>query len=524
MRAVDRGLKPTAIAAAPTGAGGVTRTLLRRPPLTRPVFDALPDAIAPRVQPSLERRHLWERRYRRRLVATDAACVTAAAIAAIVFETGVAAPLTALAEPARIGVFVVCAWMALLWLARTREPSVLGAGAAEYMRLGHATGFAFGLLSTVFILAQLPGLRAQLIIALPCGLVALVLSRRLWRKWLIHERERGECVSRVIVAGTREDVEYVIDKLTHDPHHAYMVIGATTTDGVFDPIEIEDHHYPVIGSIRLTAKYGRQAGADAIVVASTPENDRDFVRRLGWELEGSAAELVLCNRLTDVAGPRLSLRPLDGLPLVQVKIPEFEGGVHAIKRGMDVVLSLLALVPIALIAPFVAIAIKLDSRGPVLFHQLRVGRDGRQFWMLKFRTMVADAEMRRGELLAEDEGAGPLFKVKSDPRVTRVGAVLRRFSIDELPQFFNVLRGDMSIVGPRPPLPAEVTSYDGTVYRRLYIKPGITGLWQISGRSDLSWDDSVRLDLRYVENWSIATDLMIMWRTAHVMVHHKGAY
>jgi exopolysaccharide biosynthesis polyprenyl glycosylphosphotransferase len=209
---------------------------------------------------------------------------------------------------------------------------------------------------------------------------------------------------------------------------------------------------------------------------------------------------------------------------VQVKIPEFEGGVHAIKRGMDVVLSLLALVPIALIAPFVAIAIKLDSRGPVLFHQLRVGRDGRQFWMLKFRTMVADAEMRRGELLAEDEGAGPLFKVKSDPRVTRVGAVLRRFSIDELPQFFNVLRGDMSIVGPRPPLPAEVTSYDGTVYRRLYIKPGITGLWQISGRSDLSWDDSVRLDLRYVENWSIATDLMIMWRTAHVMVHHKGAY
>jgi exopolysaccharide biosynthesis polyprenyl glycosylphosphotransferase len=209
---------------------------------------------------------------------------------------------------------------------------------------------------------------------------------------------------------------------------------------------------------------------------------------------------------------------------VQVKIPEFEGGVHAIKRGMDVVLSLLALVPIALIAPFVAIAIKLDSRGPVLFHQLRVGRDGRQFWMLKFRTMVADAEMRRGELLAEDEGAGPLFKVKSDPRVTRVGAVLRRFSIDELPQFFNVLRGDMSIVGPRPPLPAEVTSYDGTVSRRLYIKPGITGLWQISGRSDLSWDDSVRLDLRYVENWSIATDLMIMWRTAHVMIAPKGAY
>lgn len=524
MRAVDRGLKPTAIEAAPTGAGGVTRTLLRRPTPTRPLLDVLPDAIAPRAQPSLERRHLWERRYRRRLVATDAACITGAAAAAIVFETAVGVPLAQLAGPARIGLFVICAWMTLLALAHTREPSVVGAGAAEYMRIGHATGFAFGILSTVFILAQLPGLRAQLIIALPVGLVALVLSRWLWRRWLIHERERGECVSRVLVAGTRDDVEYVIEKLVHDPHHAYLVIAATTTDGGFEPIDIEDHLYPVIGSIRFTAAYGRQAGADTIVVASTPDDDRDFVRRLGWELEGSAAELVLCNRLTDVAGPRLSLRPLDGLPLVQVKIPEFEGGIHAIKRGMDVVLSLLALVPIALIAPFVAIAIKLDSRGPVLFHQLRVGRDGRQFSMLKFRTMVVDAEERRAELLAENDGAGPLFKVKRDPRVTRVGAILRRFSIDELPQFVNVLRGDMSIVGPRPPLPNEVTSYDGSVYRRLYIKPGITGLWQISGRSDLSWADSVRLDLRYVENWSIATDVMIMWRTAKVMIAPKGAY
>ncbi|MDW4573616.1 sugar transferase [Microbacterium sp. M3] len=484
----------------------------------------MPAALAPRVQPSLERRHLWERRYRRRLVATDAVCVTAAALAAMMFEAGGFTAVTELTEPARIGAFVVWAWMTLLWLARTREATVLGAGAAEYMRIGHATGFAFGILSTAFIVAQLPGLRAQLIVALPVGLVALILSRRLWRKWLVHERQRGECVSRVLVAGTRDDVEYVIDKLVHDPHHAYLVIGATTTEGVLEPIIIDDRHYPVIGSIRFTAAYGREAGADTIVVASTPDDDRDFVRRLGWELEGSAAELVLCNRLTDVAGPRLSLRPLDGLPLVQVKIPEFEGGVHAIKRGMDVVLALLALLPIALVAPFVALAIKIDSRGPVLFHQLRVGRDGRQFWMLKFRTMVVDAEEKRAELLAANDGAGPLFKLKRDPRVTRVGAILRRFSIDELPQFVNVLRGDMSIVGPRPPLPTEVGSYDGTVYRRLYIKPGITGLWQISGRSDLSWDDSVRLDLRYVENWSIATDLMIMWRTAKVMIRPRGAY
>lgn len=524
MRAVDRGLITTAIDAAPAGAGGVTRTLPRRPTPTRPSVEIHPAALAPRVQPSLERRHLWERRYRRRLAATDSVGVVLAAVAAVMFETGGAVHPAALAEPARIGIFVVGAWTTLLVLARTREPGVLGAGSTEYKRIGQATGFAFGILSTIFIVAQLPGLRSQLIIALPFGLVALVFGRWLWRKWLIHERERGECVSRVIVAGAREDVEYVIEKLVHDPHHGYLVIGATTTDGVRDPIDIEDRRYPVIGPIKFTAVYGREAGADTIVVAGTPDDDRDFVRRLGWELEGTAAELVLCNRLTDVAGPRLSLRPLDGLPLVQVKIPEFEGGIHAMKRGMDVVLSLLALVPIVLVTPLIALAIKLDSRGPVLFHQLRVGRDGRQFWMTKFRTMVVDAEERRDELIALNEGSGPLFKVKRDPRVTRVGAVLRKFSIDELPQFLNVLRGDMSIVGPRPPLPTEVSTYDGTVYRRLYIKPGITGLWQISGRSDLSWDESVRMDLRYVENWSIATDLMIMWRTAKVMITPKGAY
>ncbi len=524
MRAVDRGLNSTAIDAAPAGAGGVTRTLRRRPIPSRPLFDTLPAAMAPKVQPSLERRRLWERRYRRRLDLTDTVSITVAVAAAMMFETGPVTSLVQLAGPARIGVFVVCAWLTLLWLVRTREPAVLGAGSAEYKRIGHATGLAFGILSTVFILAQLPGLRAQLLVALPFGLVTLVFTRWMWRKQLIHDRRRGECVSRVIVAGTRDDVEYVIEKLVHDPHHAYHVIGATTTDASTEPIDVEDDRYPVIGSIRSTAAHGRASGADAIVVASTPDGDPDFVRRLGWELEGTAAELVLCNRLTDVAGPRLSLRPLDGLPLVQVKIPEFEGGIHAIKRAMDVVLSLLALVPILLVTPLIAIAIKLDSPGPVLFHQLRVGRDGRQFLMVKFRTMGVDAETRRHELHAQNEAAGPLFKLKRDPRVTRVGAVLRKFSIDELPQFLNVLWGDMSIVGPRPPLPAEVTAYDGTVYRRLYIKPGITGLWQISGRSDLSWEESVRLDLRYVENWSIATDLMIMWRTARVMIAPKGAY
>ncbi len=425
---------------------------------------------------------------------------------------------------ARVAVLVAGAWLVLLWLIRSREPEILGSGATEYTRVVHASGLAFGILSIAFLVLQLPGLRMQIVFAFPLGLLMLMVVRWLWRKRLIRERAQGECLSRAIVAGTREDVHYVIERLVRDSHHGYLVIGATTTDGLDSPISVDGRSYPVVGTIDQTAAYGRIAGADTIVVASTPRDDRDFVRRLGWELEGSAAELVLCNRLTDVAGPRLSLRPLDGLPLVQVKIPEFEGGMHAVKRATDIGLALFALVPILLLTPILAVIIKRGSPGPVLFRQLRVGRDGRQFWMLKFRTMTADAEGQRDALLVGNEASGPLFKLKQDPRVTRVGAVLRKYSLDELPQFLNVLRGDMSIVGPRPPLPSEVTTYDGAVCRRLYIKPGITGLWQISGRSDLSWDDSVRLDLRYVENWSIATDLMIMWRTAKVMIAPKGAY
>ena len=259
-------------------------------------------------------------------------------------------------------------------------------------------------------------------------------------------------------------------------------------------------------------------------MASTVDDDPDFIRRLSWQLEGSAAELVLSSRLAEVAGPRISLHQIDGLPLIKVQIPSFEGGKHAVKRAFDIVVSSMALLVIGLAAPFIALAIYIDSPGPIFFRQLRVGRDGQTFRMVKFRSMKTSAEQDLAALVAESDGNGVLFKMKNDPRITRVGRILRKFSIDELPQFFNVLIGDMSIVGPRPPLPSEVMTYDGEVFRRLYINPGITGLWQVSGRSDLSWDESVRLDLRYVENWSLMNDLMIMWRTVKVMLQPSGAY
>lgn len=195
-----------------------------------------------------------------------------------------------------------------------------------------------------------------------------------------------------------------------------------------------------------------------------------------------------------------------------------------LKRLVDVVLSLMALVPLILLTPLIALAIKLDSPGPVFYRQSRVGRSGREFGMFKFRTMRVDSEVALAKLMAERDGADLLFKMRTDPRITKVGAFLRKFSLDELPQFLNVIAGDMSVVGPRPPLPQEVREYDGRVFRRLYVKPGITGLWQVSGRSDLTWEESIRLDLYYIENWSLSVDLQIMWRTVRVAFAPMGAY
>jgi exopolysaccharide biosynthesis polyprenyl glycosylphosphotransferase len=427
-------------------------------------------------------------------------------------------------EAVRVPAISVVLWLALLTMLNTRHRSIIGSGATEYKRVAQATGFSFGLLAALFVITQLPGIRIQLVAALPVGLFLLLVSRWACRRWLVGQRRHGRYSSRALVVGTRADIEYVIRSLGTNGVHGYTVVGAATADADAGPIVIDDRTYEIVGTTNTVAASARALGADSIIVASTDLDDPDMVKRISWQLEGAAAELILSSRLVDVAGPRLSLRPVDGLPLIHVQIPEFEGGKHILKRAMDIVVATLALIPIALLTPFLALLIKVDSRGPVFFRQTRIGRDGREFKMVKFRTMRVTAEAELAALVAANDGAGPLFKMKRDPRITRVGAILRKFSLDELPQFWNVLVGDMSVVGPRPPLPSEVTTYNGTVFRRLYIKPGITGLWQVSGRSDLSWDESVRLDLRYVENWSVMSDLMIMWRTAAVMIAPQGAY
>jgi len=506
-----------------TGWSGIGMPRARRIGVRTDAASAAPLA-APRLQLALERRRLWERRYARRLLWSDAVIVVCAVFAAFTISS-VVDPASAAGEwPRGEPVLVAAVWLAMLAALRTREPSIVGSGPAEYKRVANASGIAFGVIAIAWAVLQLPTPRTQLLVALPVGLTALIICRHTWRRWLNLQRRHGHYTSRTIVAGNRDDIEYVIRMLRREGSHSHVVLGAATFDGSKGDVVVDGRSYPVVGTARSVATDARQLGADSVVVASRLDDQPEYIKRLSWELEGTAAELILSSSLTDVAGPRITLEPLDGLPLIHVKIPQFEGGRHVLKRGMDIVLSAIALTVIALAVPVIAVLILLDDGRPVFFRQTRIGRDGREFPMLKFRTMRSSAEAELGSLLTANEGAGPMFKLRQDPRVTRVGRYLRRYSLDELPQFWNVLRGEMSVVGPRPPLPREVTSYDGAVRRRLFINPGITGLWQVSGRADLSWDESVRLDLLYVENWSAMTDLMIMWRTARVIMHPKGAY
>jgi exopolysaccharide biosynthesis polyprenyl glycosylphosphotransferase len=268
----------------------------------------------------------------------------------------------------------------------------------------------------------------------------------------------------------------------------------------------------------------RYADADAVAVVSQPDLSGHALRRLSWALEDRGVELLVSPGIVEVAGPRLSIRPLAGMSLLHLERPMMKGTRRAMKVAFDYCATLVLLMLLGPLMLALALTVRITSRGPALFRQTRVGTDGREFTVYKFRSMVVDAEARLATLAEANEGNGVLFKIRNDPRVTRIGRILRKYSLDELPQLLNVLRGNMSLVGPRPPLPSEVAGYSPTEVRRLRVRPGMTGLWQVSGRSDLTWEESLRLDLRYVDNWSLALDLSILWRTVRAVTQGSGAY
>jgi exopolysaccharide biosynthesis polyprenyl glycosylphosphotransferase len=478
-----------------------------------------PVVIEPAGRGSRHRaRWAWEGRYLRTLLVLD--FVIAAIAAAGAFEARFSNGLTNYnSRYALLSALLPVAFTASLAANRAYEKRYLFVGTDEYQRVLRA-GLALTA-ATVFVAyaTETRIARGWFIIALPLVTFACVLARFLLRKLLHRARNRrGACMRRVVVIGHELAVEAMARQLCRERYHGLKVVGACLpTDGTVADV-------PILGTFDEIAGAVRRARADTVLVLSCPELDGHALRRLAWHLERDDIDLIVASTLIDVAGSRTTIRPVDGLPMLHVEHPTLTGARRLVKAFVDRVGATVLLVLACPFLALLALAVRVDSTGPVLFRQTRVGKDGHEFVIFKFRTMHIDAEARLAELRHLNEVDGALFKLRNDPRVTRVGRLLRKFSLDELPQLLNVIGGSMSLVGPRPPLPEEVAVYPDDARRRLAVRPGMTGLWQVSGRSDLSWDEAVRLDLQYVENWSLTLDLVIMLRTLSAVTRGAGAY
>lgn len=478
-----------------------------------------------------ERAHSWMHSYLLRVQWSDALIVVASVFLAQLVRFGsddVLAPNGGGKSPATIvSLCLIAAWLIALRAFHTLDRRLIGSGSQEYSRVVTACLSVFGVWAMVDLLFKLDVARGFLALALPVGTIALLLSRWLWRKRLVRQRIASKNLERVLVVGGASSAVPLIQRLTLHPALGYEVTGVClpTRMGSHQTVEIgDDNEVPVLGTFDEVTDAVLRSGSTTVAVTSAEALGHTAMQDLSWDLEGMNVEMLVAPGVTDVAGPRMMVRPVAGLPLLHIDKPQYEGANRVRKATLDRLGSLAILFCTAPILLVVAIAVKLDSRGPVFYRGTRVGVNNNPFRMWKFRSMVQDADSQKATLAHLDEGAGVLFKMREDPRVTRVGKFIRRFSIDELPQLFNVLTGEMSLVGPRPPLPAEVEKYDGRVSRRMLVKPGMTGLWQVSGRSDLTWEESVRLDLSYVENWSILQDVAILWRTAKAVIRKDGAY
>jgi exopolysaccharide biosynthesis polyprenyl glycosylphosphotransferase len=474
-------------------------------------------------------RPLWVRRYTRALILGDITVVVLALVGAQMVRLG--RPVTATdfvsLYASGLSVIIAAIWLTMLAMYRTRSPRVTGAGLEEYRRVLSATLATVGVIAVALMILRPEYARGYLAVGLPLGLFGLVMGRSVCRQFLMWQRRRGKCQISVLAIGDARAVGNLVKYLSREPNYGYSVIGVCLT-GPSSQTTVEVPGVgtlPVFGNETDVEWAISQTNADTVALTATEHLGSEGIRELSWDLDKLDVDLVVSPGVVDIAGPRLTMQPVAGLPLIHVEKPQYSGAKRFQKRAFDIVVSIVVLTGALPLMIAAAIAIKLTSKGPVFYRSERIGLDGKPFQVIKFRTMVDGADARIEALRASNESVGGvLFKMRQDPRVTSVGRFLRRYSIDELPQFFNVLRRDMSVVGPRPPLRCEVDTYSHQVRRRLLVMPGITGLWQISGRSDLSWEDSVRLDLSYVENWSITNDFLIAAKTVRTVLAANGAY
>ncbi|MEO6309411.1 MAG: sugar transferase [Leifsonia sp.] len=471
----------------------------------------------------------WQRAYAIRLFLTDALVIVLAVFGSHYFWFGFQAVDLAAPESTglRLGyttvsVFLVLAWMITLDIFATRDHKVIGSGTLEYKRVADATFRLFGTFAIVAFLFGIDLARGYFLTALPIGLLLLILSRWMWRQWLRTQQAAGRFVSRAVLMGDRLKSAHVAATIQRTPGTGLHLVGALTQMGSASKGAV--FGVPVVGGYDDLLPALDEMQADTVILTGADEIGPDTMRRVGWELEARGVELIVAPALTDIAGPRIHARPVAGLPLIHVSYPTLEGAKRVYKRTFDIVGSSLLILLGSPVLIAVAIAVKRSGPGGILYRQVRIGRRGKAFGMLKFRSMVQDADDQLESLLdAQGTSDTPLFKVTNDPRITPVGKFIRKYSLDEVPQLFNVFFGEMSLVGPRPQRAAEVALYDDAAHRRLIMKPGMSGLWQVSGRSNLSWDDSIRLDLYYVENWSLTTDITILFRTVRAVVTPEGA-
>ncbi|WP_421742085.1 sugar transferase [Cellulomonas sp.] len=463
-----------------------------------------------------------------RLWVTDAVAVTLSVVVAYLVRfdhTGLAA-VSGEFSPSYLSVSVVLAlaWLAALAVGRTRDRRVLGSGPTEFSRVFNVTWRLFAAVAVIAYLFRMEIGRGYLGFAAPLGLGLILAGRAWWRRWLHAHREAGGYKSGILVIGHRDKAARLIGELHKNSRVGFAVLGVCVPTGEIIEGELIGG-VPVLGAMDRAGEIAERIGASAVAVTGADAITAETVRQLGWDLEGKGIDLALTLSLVDVAGPRVLMQPVSGLPLMYVDEARFTGGKYIVKSVYDWALAAVITLVLLPVLAVVAILIRVTSPGPVLYRQERIGKDGRRFRIFKFRSMVSGADSRLEEVLAEQgiDSVGMFYKPKNDPRVTRVGRVLRRTSIDELPQLFNVLLGDMALVGPRPQIDAEVAQYDRTAHRRLRVKPGLTGLWQVSGRSGLAPEDGIRLDVNYVENWTLFGDLMILARTIKVVANGQGA-
>jgi exopolysaccharide biosynthesis polyprenyl glycosylphosphotransferase len=458
------------------------------------------------------------RTYVRQVAISDFSAAVVAAIAAVGVRFGVNPNGRYLV----LSLALPLVWVITLRVFGAYEWRFLGTGSDEFRRVLNAGLSMTGALALISYAVNNELSRLYLIISMQVIIVLDLVVRMTLRKRLHRLRRNGQCMSTVVAVGHESAVSQLIRELRREPHHGLQVVAACLPG---DSAANEVAGVPVVGGLDDTATVVRNLNAGTVAVLSCPEMDGLKLRTLAWELEKTGTDLCVAPALLDVAGPRTTVRPTAGLTLLHVDHPQLSGPRQVVKDLFDrcaAAFGLLALSPLLLT---IAVAIRLSGSGPALFTQTRVGKGGETFKIYKFRTMVVNAEALLRDVHQDNESeGGVLFKMRRDPRVTAVGAKLRKSSLDELPQLINVLRGEMSLVGPRPALPTEAARYADHVRRRLVVKPGLTGMWQVNGRSELSWDESVRLDLRYVENWSFALDMQILWKTISVMLHGSGAY